>query len=219
MIADAVVLARVLVLPRPCLTAKWDQYLPCLASFGCTEAPRWSEYVDIARTTVHLHTGEGEKSLSARLNFVWEDEFLVSGEGAKLSHAHTLSVTWRDRVPRSAREQWRLVVRDMSGVPNGHYARRAQLLPRGISLTLDTPPSSGVAHIAAAARDWLGEGYAAVHVRRRDFLPRKRCVREGEGGTGRRERMGGTRSFPLLPTPRCPLLLYVILCLCVCVHD
>ena len=175
MIADAVLLARVLVLPRPCLAAKASEYLPCLASFGCVDAPRWSDYLDLAHATVRLHRS-GRETLAARLHFRWEDEFLTSGEGASISHADTLQTTWRAVVPKHAREQWRLVIRDMSGVPLGHFAQRAQRLPLGITVAIVTPPSTRVAHIADALREWIGVGYAAVHVRRRYFLPLKRCV-------------------------------------------
>ena len=180
MIADAMVLDRVLVVPRPCIASPF-------AKKGVQS--HWSSYVSLQRSVADIvDKTTGADVSGARLNFVYEEDFEM-GEGALIAQENggKLRATWETVLPLRARERWRIVVKDMSGCPSSLFRRQAQQLPDDVSLTVTLAAAPRIARVADAAIEWLkesvdsaGQNFAAVHVRRGNRLD---DVRYRKGGS------------------------------------
>ena len=203
MIEDAVLLDRIAVIPRPCLSANHNFHREEETGL------RWSKYRDLDLCAITVTEDDGVNDdvtrTEGRLRFVYLDDFLArTSDSASLpptayldeaSHVgargtigaeETLHATWETVLPIAARERWRLVVRDMTGVPGGLYRRRNQQMNAMTAMSISLPQAGRIRRVADDAIMLLGDAYIAVHVRRGDRLKqwkyrrgRKQCQNGG----------------------------------------
>tara|TARA_B110000208_G_scaffold87537_1_gene110646 strand:+ start:1069 stop:1911 length:843 start_codon:yes stop_codon:yes gene_type:complete len=109
------------------------------------------------------------------------DEESHVGAGDEIGESETLRTTWKT-VIRGGAKRWRLVVRDMAGVPGGLYRRRTQVPLEGTTIRITVPQSRRIRRVADKAIMVLGDqSYIAVHVRRGDRLKQWKYRRGRKG--------------------------------------